>query len=54
MNADRWQRAKEIYQSVIDREPEQREAFLAQACAGDELLRKEVESLLPAGWRRMA
>ena len=46
MNADRWQQAKEIYQSAIEREPRQREAFLAQACAGDESLRKEVESLL--------
>ena len=46
MNAERWQRAKEIYQSVVEQEPQQREAFLAKACAGDELLRKEVESLL--------
>jgi serine/threonine-protein kinase len=46
MNAVRWQRAKEIYQSVIEQEPQPREAFLAQACAGDESLRKEVESLL--------
>jgi len=46
MNADRWQRAKEIYHSVIEREPRQRGAFLAEACAGDESLRREVESLL--------
>jgi Tol biopolymer transport system component len=46
MNAERWQRAKEIYQSVVEQEPQQREAFLAKVCAGDELLRKEVESLL--------
>jgi eukaryotic-like serine/threonine-protein kinase len=52
MNTDRWQRAKEIYQSVIEQEPRQREAFIEKACAGDESLRKEVESLL--GYRPAA
>ena len=46
MNAERWRKVKEIYQSVAGREPQERDAFLSQACAGDESLRKEVESLL--------
>ncbi len=35
-------------QSVLDRAPEERGAFLDQACAGDEGLRREVESLIIA------
>ena len=46
MNDDLWQKAKEIYQSAIEQELSQREAFLTRACAGDERLRKEVDSLL--------
>ncbi len=46
MNEERWRKAKAIYQSLVDRGPLEREAFLAQACAGDIMLRKEVESLM--------
>ncbi len=46
MNAERRQKAKEIYQSVLEQEPSQRAAFLEQACGGDDPLRLEVESLL--------
>jgi len=52
MNPELWQRAKEIYNSVLERQPVQREAFIAEACAGDEALRKEVESML--GWQEKA
>ena len=46
MESERWQQIDELLQSALEREPSQRSAFLDQACAGDELLRKEVESLL--------
>jgi len=46
MTPDRFQKAKQIYSSVLEREPAQRETYLSEACAGDEALRKEVESLL--------
>jgi serine/threonine protein kinase len=46
MNSARWQRIEEIYQAAAERKPEEREAFIATACAGDEDLRREVESLL--------
>ncbi|RPI21095.1 MAG: serine/threonine protein kinase, partial [Acidobacteria bacterium] len=46
MNSPRWHRIKQVYGSVLERKPEQREAFLDEACAGDETLRKEVASLL--------
>ena len=46
MTPERWQEVKEIFQAVLDQAPEKRSAFLANACGGDEPLRKEVESLL--------
>ena len=46
INQELWHKAKQIYQSAIELDPSQREGFLAQACAGDDLLRHEVESLL--------
>jgi DNA-binding winged helix-turn-helix (wHTH) protein/Tol biopolymer transport system component len=46
MNPKRWHQVEQIYNSVLERNPEDRNAFLEKACAGDEALRKEVESLL--------
>ena len=46
ITADRWHRVKELFQSALQREPSQRTAFLDQACAGDDELQKEVESLI--------
>jgi eukaryotic-like serine/threonine-protein kinase len=43
---ERWHKVKELFHSALEREPSQRTAFLDQACAGDEELRKEVESLI--------
>ena len=43
---DRWATVKRLHQAALDREPSQRAAFLDQACAGDEALRREVQSLL--------
>src|SRR5437016_1366587 len=48
MTPERWQQIKETFQAVLDRAPEERAAFVASACAGDESLRREVESLLAA------
>ena len=38
-------RVSGVYHAALDRRPEGRSAFLEQACAGDEGLRQEVESL---------
>jgi serine/threonine-protein kinase len=46
MTPERWQQVDQLYHSALEREPGQRSAFLAEACAGDEELRREVESLL--------
>ena len=46
MTPDRWQKIERLYHSAREREDSQRVAFLDEACAGDEVLRREIESLL--------
>ena len=46
MTPERWQKVKEIFHASLDKPATGRTAFIAQACAGDEGLRQEVESLL--------
>src|SRR5262245_41666322 len=46
MKHERWRQIEKLYYDAQKRDPGQRAAFLDQACAGDEALRKEVESLL--------
>src|SRR5215468_8752294 len=48
MEAKRWGQIKEIYDRALNLWDEGREDFLAEACAGDDELRREVESLLAA------
>jgi serine/threonine-protein kinase len=45
MKAERWQRVEGLYHAALQRAPEDRAAFLKQACPDDDL-RHEVESLL--------
>ncbi len=46
MDSERWKQVDSVLQSVMDRAPAERDAFLRQACAGDETLEREVRSLL--------
>ena len=46
MNAERWQRVKELFQLAIVRQPAERASFLAASCNDDETLREQVQSLL--------
>ncbi len=46
MNPERWQQIEELYHAALERAESERAGFLEQACAGDEGLRGEVESLL--------
>jgi serine/threonine protein kinase/Tfp pilus assembly protein PilF len=46
MNAERWQQVNDLFQSAAEHAPEERAAFLDEACHGDEGLCREVESLL--------
>jgi len=42
----RWQEVERLYHSILERDANERAAFLVEACAGDEALKREVESLL--------
>jgi len=46
VKAERWQQVERLYHAARERGAEERAAFLAEASAGDEGLRREVESLL--------
>ena len=46
MKPERWKQIERLYHAALGRESGAREAFLAQACPGDEELRREVEELL--------
>ena len=46
MERDRWEQIERLYHSALEREPEARESFLDEACAGHEALRREVAGLL--------
>ncbi|HEV8134507.1 MAG TPA: WD40 repeat domain-containing serine/threonine protein kinase [Pyrinomonadaceae bacterium] len=46
MKSNRWHQVEQIFHQAIQRQPEQRAAFLAQTCAGDQTLLNEVNSLL--------
>ncbi len=46
MEPDRWSEVERVYHGASARPAGERAAFLAEACAGDEALRREVESLL--------
>ena len=46
MTPERWQRVEELYHAADARPPEERSAFLAEACPDDHALRRDVEALL--------
>src|SRR5437588_759636 len=48
MTPERWKLINELLDDILDHESEERPFILAQACAGDALLRRELESLLAA------
>jgi len=41
MEPDRWEQIERLYHSALEREPDALDAFLDEACAGDEELRRE-------------
>jgi serine/threonine protein kinase/tetratricopeptide (TPR) repeat protein len=46
MKPEKWEKAKEIFNSVLDSDEPQRAAYLDKACGNDEELRQEIETLL--------
>ena len=46
MKPERWEQVAQLHRAALKIEKDGRAAFLQKACAGDEELRREVESLL--------
>jgi serine/threonine protein kinase/Tol biopolymer transport system component len=46
MKPERWELARQLHRAALEHDERERSAFLAEACAGDEDLRREVEWLL--------
>lgn len=46
MTPERWQRIERIYHEALEREPFEREGYIAEACRDDQDLRSEIESLV--------
>src|SRR5262245_9141514 len=48
MKPERWRQVDQLFQAALERAPEDRSAFIGEACDGDDSLRREVEALLVA------
>src|SRR5712691_7034206 len=48
MKPEHWQQLDELFHAALQHEPEERTAFLDEACVDDEALRQQVEALLAA------
>ncbi|HZI63384.1 MAG TPA: protein kinase, partial [Thermoanaerobaculia bacterium] len=48
MTPERWRRVQELFAAAVERRGAERDAYLETACADDESMRREVESLLAA------
>ena len=46
MTPERWQRVKRILEKTLECDPSSRPSHLAMACAGDDGLKRDVESFL--------
>src|SRR5262249_13675045 len=46
MTPERWQQIKAVLEKALEKPPDQRSAFLDQACSEDVDMRKEIDSLL--------
>src|SRR5262245_38554664 len=46
MTPERWEQITRVYNAAMARDARERAAFVAEACAGDAALRREVELLI--------
>src|SRR5215210_1180258 len=46
MKPDRWRKVDELFEAALERKPQDRAAFLDEACGADRELRREVENML--------
>jgi len=51
MDPERWKQVDSLLQSALEHPPNERDAFLHHACAGDDALEREVRSLLTSQQR---
>src|SRR5262245_46844559 len=48
MKPERWRQVDQIFQASLECAPEERTAFINEACGADDSLRREIEALLAA------
>ena len=48
MDPERWRQIDDLFYDALQQTPNERDSILAAACAGDDVLRREAESLLEA------
>src|SRR6476619_3222826 len=46
MQPERWQQIDRLFHLALEKERDERGMFLTDACAGDEVLRKQIEDLI--------
>src|SRR5882762_5977866 len=46
MQPERWQQIDQLFHLALDKAPDERALFLAEVCAGDEVLRNNIEELI--------
>jgi serine/threonine protein kinase len=46
MKPEHWARVDEVFHAALSRDPDRRAEFIVEACRGDQMLLKEVESLI--------
>src|SRR6185369_9996724 len=46
MNGDQWSQVKRILNSAVQLAPDERRQYVSDECAGDEQLRKQIDSIL--------
>jgi serine/threonine protein kinase len=46
MSPERWQKVQDLYHAASERPSAERQRFLEEACAGDDLLRRELDELV--------
>jgi serine/threonine protein kinase/tetratricopeptide (TPR) repeat protein len=51
MDPEQWRKINELFEAALERPADERAAFLASACAGDEETRRRVEAMLDADAR---
>src|SRR5215216_2396206 len=51
MNPEQWRKIHELFEAALERPADERAAFLARACAGDEETQRRVEAMLAADAR---